>query len=86
MAAFLTDAIPRSTWLLFQLAIDRCHSLIFAQVQHAAVKLQCVVRGHDGRLLFRARCLLVAQEMMQEGSSSTSGDSAPVEAAISSEV
>jgi hypothetical protein len=63
-----------------------CHSLIFEQVQHAAVKLQRVARGHAGRLVFRARCLRVAQEEAHEGSSSTSGDSTPVEAAISSEV
>jgi hypothetical protein len=64
----------------------RCHSLILEQVQHAAVKLQRAARGHAGRLVFRARCLLAAQEMAHEGSSSTSGDSAPVEAAISTEV
>jgi hypothetical protein len=64
----------------------RFFSLIFEQVQHAAVKLQCVARGHAGRLVFRARCLRAALEMTNEGSSSTSGDSASVEAAISSEV
>jgi hypothetical protein len=64
----------------------RCHSLIFEQVQHAAVQLQRVARGHAGRLVFRARCLSSAQQMAHEGSSSISGDSAPVEATISSEV
>jgi hypothetical protein len=49
----------------------RSHLLIFGQVQHAAVKLQCVVRGHFGRCLFRARCVLVTHEIMQEGSSDT---------------
>jgi hypothetical protein len=48
--------------------------LMREQVQHAAVKLQSVMRGHFGRCMFRARCSSVARELIDEGGGSISGD------------
>jgi hypothetical protein len=48
--------------------------LMREQVQHAATKVQSVMRGHFGRCMFRARCSSVAQELIDEGGGSISVD------------
>ena len=48
--------------------------LMREQVQHAATKVQSVMRGHFGRCMFRARCSSVARELIDEGGGSNSGD------------
>jgi hypothetical protein len=48
--------------------------LIREQVEHAAAKVQSVMRGPFARCMFRARCSSVAQELIDEGGGSISGD------------
>jgi hypothetical protein len=54
------------------------HTLYFVlmceQVQHAAMKVQSVMRGHFGRCMFRARCSSVARDLIDDVGGSISGD------------
>ena len=48
--------------------------LMREQVQHAATKVQSVMRGHFGRCMFRARCSSVARELIDDVGGGISGD------------
>jgi hypothetical protein len=55
------------------------HTLYFVlmceQVQHAAMKVQSVMRGHFGRCTFRARCISATKELMDDNGDNISGGS-----------
>jgi hypothetical protein len=74
----VTGVLANSRNQPHEMVLPTLHTLYFVlmreQVQHAAMKVQSVMRGHFGRCMFRARCSSVARELIDEVGGSISGD------------
>ncbi len=50
-----------------------CCGLMQEQDRHATLKVQSVIRGHFGRCVFRARCITVTKELVDNDGDNING-------------